>query len=112
MSKLPDCPLRTIRSEFGKNEQLTCSGGTNFLLVGEDAALCHNCVVLKAGLDELLHCSHSDVYTTMRSTVTSQVTIEYDVECYATEEQDRCKQCPRHRPGIKDSLIRENSTNE
>lgn len=93
MSKLPDCPLRTIRTEFGKNKQLVCSGGMNFLSVGEDAALCHQCLVLKAGLDELLHCPHSDIYTTMKG-VGSQVAIEYDVECDATREQERCSQCP------------------
>lgn len=112
MSDLPDCPLRTVRTEFGKNEQLVCSGGMNFLLVGEDAALCHHCTVLKAGLDELLHCPHSDIYTTMRSTVGSQTIIEYDVECYATTEQERCNQCPNRRIITNNSMLGENQTNE
>lgn len=112
MNKLADCPLRTVRTEFGKKKQLVCSGGMNFLVVGEDAALCHHCLVLKAGLEELLHCLHSDIYTTMRSTVGGQVTIDYDVECNATTEQERCSQCPNQRPSIRDSQIGENQTDE
>jgi hypothetical protein len=95
MSKLPDCPLRTIRTEFGKNKQLVCSGGMNFFSLGEDASLCHHCV-LKAGA-EILHCPHSDIYTTMRTLRDSQLIIGYDVECYASKEHERCKQCPKRR---------------
>ena len=92
MSKLPDCPLRITRTESGKKKQLVCSGGMNFLSVGEDAELCHHCLVLKDGLQELLNCPHSDIYTTMRSTA-GQITIEYYVECDATMEQERRADC-------------------
>lgn len=108
MSKLPDCPLRTTRTEFGKKKQLVCSGGMNFLVVGEDAELCHHCLILKAGLAELLHCPYSDIYTTMRSTA-GQITIEYYVECDATMEQERCSQCSAK---VTDSLMGEKQTND
>lgn len=97
MSKLPDCALRTTLSDFGKNEQLVYSGGMNFLVLGADAALCHHCRLLKAGLDELLHCPHSDIYTTMQRSVEGHISIEYYVECYVTTEQKRCRQCPEIR---------------
>lgn len=112
MKKLSDCPLRIVQTKYGVNKQLVCSGGLNFLLVGEDAMLCYHCPVPKAGLDELIDCSYSEIYTVIRSTVGSQVTIEYDVDCYATTEQERCGECPNQRTCIKDSLNKEKQINE
>lgn len=105
MNKLADCPLRTVQTKYGV-KQLICSGGLNFLLVGEDAMLCHYCPVPKAGLDELINCSYSEIYTVMRNTVGSQISVEYDVVCYATGEQERCSECPNQRTCNKDSMIR------
>ena len=93
MGALPDCPLRVqVQSWIEDERQYRCLGGVNFAALGPDAALCHHCRLAASGLDELLHCPQSDVYTFLRPP--SPGVVDYDVDCYARCGDEQCGQCP------------------
>jgi len=78
--------------------QYRCSGGLNFISLGTDAALCHHCRVPTAGLEEVLQCPHSDIYTSVRLVQEEQSTVvDYDVQCFAKPGDQHCGQCPEMR---------------